>query len=146
VTTQPITHTLFRPCIILSLANRFLTPLPRSTLLDEVGFVHVREFSALRESRLSRIDMADVGRKIAVEYDGAYHYLTDVERQGAGKAERWRGRENGVTVAKRRLLQKLGWKVVNISYYDVARFERNERGGKEDYKRFLRKKISKMER
>ena len=80
-----------------------------SELLNALGFAHEREVSPFaadgKAGSMLAIDMACSARKIAIEFDGRFHYLSD-------------GRENGRTVAKRRLLERLGWKVVNIPYQD----------------------------
>ena len=60
------------------------------------------------------IDFASKERKIAIEFDGTQHYLTEL-RKGARIGE---GRANGKTAAKRRLMEQMGWKVVNIDYKD----------------------------
>jgi hypothetical protein len=89
-----------------------------SRLLTEMGFEHERELSPVHErGRLLAIDFACPDRKVAVEYDGKFHYLSS-------------GRETGRTVAKRRLLESLGWKVVNICYRDeVLMVELGAMGG-----------------
>jgi hypothetical protein len=85
-----------------------------SALLTELGFDHRRELCLSREAGdVLSIDMACPVRKIAVEYDGPARYLSS-------------GRENGRTVAKRRLLERLGWKVVNISYQHSDRLNSRE--------------------
>ena len=94
-----------------------------SSLLKSMGFEHEREVSAVGgdlEGFLS-IDLACKKRRIAVECDGPSHFLKSLgsERleglEGGGRGGR-EGRENGQTVAKRRLLTQMGWKVVNIPY------------------------------
>jgi hypothetical protein len=75
-----------------------------SALLTEMGFRHERQVCPWKEAgRMFAIDIACPVRKIAVELDGGFHFLNS-------------GRENGRTVAKRRLLESSGWKVVNIPY------------------------------
>jgi hypothetical protein len=112
-----------------------------SKLLDDLGFEHAREVSPFAEEEKAgevlAIDMACSARKIAIECDGPLHYLSS-------------GRENGRTVAKRRLLERLGWKVVNIPYQnnimmDSRSFlEKNSaRGGKRELKMlYLRNKLA----
>ena len=60
------------------------------------------------------IDMACTDWKIAIECDGPSHYLTVLD--GSGQSV-----ENYSTKAKRRLLQRLGWKVVNLNWEEAAR-------------------------
>jgi hypothetical protein len=57
--------------------------------------------------------MADMERKIAIEYDGSPHFLTEL-KDGAKMNH---GRENGQSLAKRRLLEKMGWKVISIPFH-----------------------------
>jgi very-short-patch-repair endonuclease len=50
---------------------------------------------------------------IAIEFDGPTHFLRDVH------ADHEKGRiENGPTQAKRRFLERLGWTVINIPYWE----------------------------
>jgi very-short-patch-repair endonuclease len=78
-----------------------------STLLRSMGFKHESEVSPFEDGKgsLMAIDLACRERKIAVEYDGRVHYLSS-------------GKENGKTVAKRKMLERLGWSVVNIKFTD----------------------------
>jgi hypothetical protein len=94
-------------CEMLELGDQHPNDDELSRLLRELGFEHEREVSPVDEEvgMMLSIDMACRERMVAVEYDGSYHYLSS-------------GRENGRTVAKRRLLERLGWKVVNIPWYD----------------------------
>ncbi|KAH8052104.1 endonuclease [Aureococcus anophagefferens] len=59
------------------------------------------------------LDMAVPAAKLAVEYDGPTHYL-------AGAAA---PRPNGKTRCKRRLLEALGWRVVNIPHFEWERLD-----------------------
>ena len=86
-----------------------------SKRLLELGFDHRREVSPFEAtSGMLSIDMACTDRKIAIECDGPSHYLTVLD--GSGRCV-----ENGSTKAKRRLLQRLGWKVVNLNWEKAAR-------------------------
>jgi hypothetical protein len=49
---------------------------------------------------------------VAIEFDGPSHFLREV---GSGKVLEL---ENGATKAKRRFLERLGWKVINVPYFD----------------------------
>jgi hypothetical protein len=107
-----------------------------SGLLTEIGFEHEREVSPFDEDEqvgdVLAIDMACKDRKIAVEYDGSFHFLSS-------------GRENGKTVAKRRLLERVGWKVVNIPYrgYLLVDSQGSEKVSKWELKKnYLRKKLA----
>ena len=56
------------------------------------------------------LDMAQPGSKLAVEFDGPWHYLVDV-RSGLRSL-------TGASLFKRRLLRKLGWKVLHLPYFE----------------------------
>jgi hypothetical protein len=82
-----------------------------NTLLD-MGFSHQREFSPLKSiPGLLSVDIACPDRMVAVECDGPSHY-----RSKLGDEKR---RENGPTKAKRRLLQHLGWNVINLNWAEA---------------------------
>ena len=85
-----------------------------SQLLHEIGFHHECEVSpnGLLSSGMFAIDFACLEQKVAIEFDGPSHYLKSVE---SGKLT---STENGATKAKRRYLEQLGWKVINIDYRD----------------------------
>jgi hypothetical protein len=98
-----------------------------SGLLDELGFQHEVEVSPLTKKnmlplprRMLAIDMACRKRMVAIEFDGPSHFLREV---GSGKVLEI---ENGATKAKRRFLERLGWKVVNIRYFDWAKAKSKE--------------------
>ena len=58
------------------------------------------------------IDIACRSQMIAIEFDGPTHFLRSVETGEVMNIE------NGQTKAKRRFLERLGWKVINIHYHD----------------------------
>jgi len=64
------------------------------------------------------IDMACKDRMIAIEYDGPSHFLKGVDFVELSM-------ENGPTKAKRRMLQKLGWTVINLDWKDNKKHETN---------------------
>ena len=110
-----------------------------SALLAEAGFKHDREVQFLEGdyAGFMAIDFACKERKIAIECDGPSHYLTELTK---GAKPNY-GRENGPTTAKRRLMEQMGWKVVNIDYKDDRRLEDapkeqvEEAGGMRTYKK-----------
>ena len=83
------------------------------------------------------IDFACVDDKIAIECDGPHHYLTQVDKG----ARLNYGRENGRTIAKRRLLAQKGWAVLCINYKTdrlmnvAAKHLVEEAGGMKMYKK-----------
>jgi hypothetical protein len=90
-----------------------------SLLLNELRFDHEEEVHPFHEEGESSlplgmlsIDMACRDRMAAIEFDGPSHFLVEA---GSGKVSKV---ENGATKAKRRFLERLGWKVVNIHYLD----------------------------
>ena len=102
-----------------------------SRLLTEIGFEHEREvppFGAGGDDGggdfgdLLAIDMACRKLKVAVECDGRSHFLTSL----APLAQKGSGKRNGPTAAKRRLLQQLGWRVVNVPFFDDVSLESEE--------------------
>ena len=105
-----------------------------SKLLTAAGFKHLREVSLTEGfGEMLAIDFACKERKVAVEYNGVFHYLTDLVEGGA---MRYGGGENGRTKAKRRLMEDLGWTVVMLNYADYKEFETNGEKIK-----FLRRKL-----
>jgi hypothetical protein len=86
-----------------------------SDLLKEIGFDHEQEVSPIAdvEGELMAIDIACKKGMIAIECDGPQHYLSS-------------GRDSGRTVAKRRLLESSGWKLINVSYRDEVLMESPE--------------------
>ena len=91
-----------------------------SQLLHEIGFHHECEVSpnGLLSSGMLAIDFACLEQKVAIEFDGPWHYLQAV---GTGKLT---STENGATKAKRRYLEQIGWKVINIDYRDYILAQR----------------------
>ena len=87
-----------------------------SQLLHEIGFHHECEVSpdSKTSGGMLAIDFACKERKIAIEFDGPYHYLKEV------KSGKLTSTENGATKAKRRFLKQLGWTVINIDYRDCS--------------------------
>eukprot|EP00978_Attheya_sp_CCMP212_P000883 scaffold1892_cov47-Attheya_sp.AAC.2 len=86
-----------------------------SGMLTELGFIHENEVPPLEKWSMGdmlAIDMACPKQKIAIEFDGPSHYLKEV---GTGDVTRV---ENGATKAKRRFLERVGWKVINLNYQD----------------------------
>ena len=91
-----------------------------SNILLRIGFPHQREVSPFESfPGLLSIDIACPDRMIAFECDGPSHYLSAVD----GVENR---RENGPTKAKRRLLQELGWNVINLSWMEARQHQTSE--------------------
>jgi hypothetical protein len=93
-----------------------------SGILDDLGFHHLAEVSPVTKENtfplpggMLAIDMACRKQMIAIEFDGPFHFLREV---GSGKVLEV---ENVATRAKRRFLERLGWKVANIRYFDWAK-------------------------
>ena len=117
-----------------------------SALLAEAGFKHDREVQFLEGdyAGFMAIDFACKERKIAIECDGPSHYLTELTK---GAKPNY-GRENGPTTAKRRLMERMGWKIVNIDYKDAIRLDgalkevvAKAGGARESKKLYLRERL-----
>ena len=98
-----------------------------SGILDDLGFHHLAEVSPVTKESTSplpggmlAIDIACRKQRVAIEFDGPSHFLREV---GSGKVLEV---ENGASKAKRRFLERLGWKVVNIRYFDWAKAKSKE--------------------
>jgi hypothetical protein len=85
-----------------------------SEALGAIGFSHGRDVSPFQSTPgLLSIDVACADRMIAIECDGPSHYLSVI-------GDPLRRVENGPTKAKRRLLQQLGWQVINLNWEESA--------------------------
>ena len=73
------------------------------------------------------IDIACRDKKLAIEFDGPSHFLSN-------------GTHNGVTQFKTRLLKKLGWNIIRIPFREWAELS-NGHGGKDERAGYLRNKI-----
>lgn len=91
-----------------------------STALREIGFDHELEVppESSNQYGMLAVDFACKSRKVAIEYDGDRHFLRSVN-SGLRTTSR-----NGRTKAKRRLLEKLGWTVVNLDFRDHREAQR----------------------
>eukprot|EP00978_Attheya_sp_CCMP212_P016914 scaffold44643_cov47-Attheya_sp.AAC.1 len=97
-----------------------------SEMLTKLGFIHENEVPPFEEWAMGgmlAIDMACPKQKIAIEFDGPSHYLKSV---GTGDVTRL---ENGATKAKRRFLERVGWKVINLNYQDWIDVRHNKSEG-----------------
>jgi hypothetical protein len=87
------------------------------------------------------LDLANVDTRIGIEVDGPAHFLSDISknsnnsglyREINGKVEyqfQWDGSAqgmNGPTVLKTRLLRQLGWKIVNIPFWEWYKLKGDE--------------------
>lgn len=124
-----------------------------SAAFDRIGFEHVQEHIMLLNELLTNqgiplsptplevlsLDIANVDARIGIEVDGPAHYVTDIEKEPrkCGKEVVVNGRlayefnmdhvrqqVNGATALKNRLLRQLGWKVINIPFWEW--YELNE--------------------
>lgn len=118
-----------------------------SAALDRIGFDHVDEHVIGLDELLENdgvaltataidvisIDIASVEARIAIEVDGPAHYVADIESIPAeggypkvnnGRLEYYfkmsddRHVLNGPTVLKKRLLEQMGWKTINIPFWE----------------------------
>jgi hypothetical protein len=77
-----------------------------SASLDRIDWPH--EFEHVTSDGLS-LDMAQPLEKFAVEFDGPWHYLTNLD----GSRKR-----SGSSTFKDEVLRKLGWTVVHVPFYE----------------------------
>jgi hypothetical protein len=80
-----------------------------SQVLHGIGFKHEEEVSPFGASgdasRFMAIDAACLDRMVAIEFNGPSHYNSD-------------GKPNGKTMMKKRLLEKYGWQLHTIPYWE----------------------------
>ena len=87
------------------------------------------------------IDYACRDRMVAIEFDGSSHFLTDLKDDSLPN----HSRKNGLTEAKRRLLKRSGWKVINISYMeDIDIDQKGKNKACELKKEYLKQKLRKV--
>eukprot|EP00808_Paulinella_micropora_P012063 g19425.t1 len=98
-----------------------------SNSIDSLGLSHINEDSTTGLS----VDIALPDHKVAIEVDGPSHFLT-------GSADGVENRYIGTTILKQRLLQKMGWKVISIPYFDWAAL-----GGSNERTSYLQQKLQK---
>merc|ERR1712157_43305 len=94
-----------------------------SQLLKDIGFSHEREVSPCDDNNYGNmltIDCACKRKRVAIENDGASHFLTELKKGALPN----HGKKDGPTIAKKRLLKRLGWKVINIPYMINIEIER----------------------
>lgn len=87
-----------------------------AAILNQIGFKHKFEVDPVPNiiPGYLAVDIACSESNIAIEVDGPSHYLCSLS-QAEGLVP---PAENGPTKAKRRLLTRLGWQVINISYLE----------------------------
>jgi RAP domain len=108
-----------------------------SKSLKEIGFSHVVEYTismkeladiyAIRvppkDYQFFSIDIANIEKKIAIEVDGPSHYMLCIDsesilRSRNGHQVQYKYEPNGATVLKQCLLTSMGWKVLNVPYWE----------------------------
>ena len=134
---------------------------------DRIGFDFVEEHVMLLEDVLDNhglplastpvdtlsIDIANVEDRVAIEVDGPVHYVADIEtvpkeggspRVSNGQLEYQflmndeRHSLNGPTALKKRLLERLGWKAINIPFWEWYDLNGDEALEEEYCRRILR--------
>lgn len=114
-----------------------------SEILEEIGFHHEREVSPFEDERngnMLRIDYACKKKMIAIEFDGRNHFLTGLKYDELPTDNK----ENGTTKAKRRFLQRLGWKVINLTYMKDIEMNKRGQNARKVKKEYLREKLRKV--
>ena len=126
-----------------------------SSAFERIGFHHEVEHVISIESlaldfgvqisptqiEILSLDLANVESKIGIEVDGPAHFLSDISedfdldgsaREINGKIEYqfdWDGSAqnmNGPTVLKTRLLRRLGWRIINIPFWEWYQLKGDE--------------------
>ena len=104
-----------------------------SRLLNDIGFEHQNEVSPFVDDiesgfsggdEFMAIDMANLKDRIAIELDGPSHFI------GLGKDGRV---ETVKTKMKSRILERLGWKVIKIPWFEWKEFNGEEKHDKVEY-------------
>jgi hypothetical protein len=91
-----------------------------SNHLRKLGFEHEYEVSPFEGAPgLLAIDMACKKGMVAIEFDGPRHFLKGTDFVELSSTE------NGTTKAKRRLLQRLGWTVINLDWKEYKKCNSN---------------------
>ena len=103
-----------------------------SPVFNDIGFEHENEVSPFVDiesgfsggDEFMAIDMAHLKDRIAVEFDGPSHFI------GLGKDGRV---ETGKTKMKSRILKRLGWKLIQIPWFEWKELNGKEKIDKVDY-------------
>ena len=84
--------------------------------LEHFGFtgfrMEISPFARDEGAELLKIDIASEKERVALELDGPFHFLKSIEEKGEGEDPR----RDGLTKAKTRLMESLGWKVIRFSW------------------------------
>jgi len=112
-----------RSAFIATKAQPSRTQVEVSAALHRVGWTH--DFEHVTADGLS-LDMAQSATKHAVEFDGPNHYLFELPCDAPLKPSEFDGGDadtkqqllNGNSRFKRRMLRRLGWKVVHVPYFE----------------------------
>jgi len=97
-----------------------------SAALRQLGWAHEVEY-VTDEGLL--LDLAQPSSKYCVEVDGPFHYLRE---SGTGRLV-----QNGATSLKTRLLERLGWTVARVPFYEWSRLVSDN-----DRRRYLQSHLS----
>mmetsp|Transcript_14404 Transcript_14404/g.29427 ORF Transcript_14404/g.29427 Transcript_14404/m.29427 type:complete len:212 (-) Transcript_14404:11-646(-) len=85
-------------------------------VLERFGFTgfkrEVSPFDQGEGGELLKIDIVFEKERVALELDGPSHFLKSIEEKGDGEEPR----RDGPTMAKTRLMESLGWKVLRHGY------------------------------
>jgi hypothetical protein len=108
--------------------------------MDELAQVHGIQLDASPREILS-IDIANVDTKIGIEVDGPAHFISNIDHESdsnssckpiQGRLEYqfdWGENQqiNGPTALKKRLLEKLGWRIINIPFWEWYAMKSDEK-------------------
>ena len=91
----------------------------------------------LEHSMVFALDMANKSERLGIEFDGPFHYTTDVHTK-----KRY---VNGRTKFKKRLMKKLGWKkVIHIDYQEWDWISCNNRRKGDKKIEFVKSELNKL--
>ena len=98
-----------------------------SRAMDRIGVDHEEEYLVpIQDVKLVALDMALPDRKVGIEVDGPSHFIHNMDKWFVDQETKpleghwsWTTQEmNGSTAMKDRLLQKKGWTIVHIPFWE----------------------------
>ena len=103
-----------------------------SRAMNRIGVDHEEEYLvAIQDVKLLAIDMALPDRKVGIEVDGPTHFIHNMDKWSVDQETKpredhwsWTTQEmNGSTAMKDRLLQKKGWTIIHIPFWEWNRVQ-----------------------
>ena len=103
-----------------------------SRAMNRIGVDHEEEYLVpIQDVKLLALDMALPDRKVGIEVDGPSHFIHNLDKWSVDQETKpreghwsWTTHEmNGSTAMKDRLLQKKGWTIVHIPFWEWDRVQ-----------------------